>query len=182
MRRYKIIIALMLLCFTGSALIFVGAVLRHYGDRLDEISNTGNSDIAIPGLKELDSVKFGLIRDNERINYNLGVMYFKQEEYSRSIASFQKVIDSSADSELRAKAYYNIGVVFLELFARSRETAVLELAVDKFQKALAENPHEEDARYNLEKIFQEGGLAQQANKDDSNPGDEYGEGTPEDDF
>ncbi len=182
MKQYKFTVILFLLVFIGTIAMGAGSVLSRYSEKVEFSFETEEAFFAIRELEDLDALEYSLIRNEDRINYNLGVYYFERGQYSRSILHFEKVINASGSSEMRAKAHYNIGVVFFALFRQSRESSNLQLAIGRFQEALRENPYEEDARYNLEKLFQRISLGQLPGGGNGPGGDEHGEGIPDEDF
>lgn len=176
------IIATMFLIFGAMALAF-GYVFLSYSESITDSSLDLGIETRIQKLKDLNDIQYRLIRDDDRISYNLGVLSFKNGELGESITFFQNVLRSSENAELRARAHYNIGVILLRIFRGYGDPASREAAIEQFQNALRENPNEEDARYNLEKMYGTP-IAPETdpeNPDDS-PGDHYGEGIPEEDF
>ncbi len=181
MKRFIIILPLVLFIL-GLGIVWGGIILGRYGEGVSESRETRDTFRTIQTLEGLDGVEYALIRDNERIAYNLGVRYFERGEWSKAILSFRKITENSSRGEFRAKAHYNTGVVYLALYSQSREQSVLQLAIDHFREALRANPLEEDARYNLEKLFHSISLGIFPGPPDKNSGDGYGESIPEEDF
>lgn len=182
MKKYTWIVIIFLAVLAGSLTVGAGSLLSGYGDKIEFSSQTDLSLLAIWALEDLDGLEYSLIRDEDRISYNLGVLYFGRGEYSRAILHFEKVIDGSDFPELRAKAHYNVGIVFFKLYLQFRESSNLQLAIGRFQEALRENPYEEDARYNLEKLFQQMTLRQLPGGGDGPGDDKHSEGIPDEDF
>lgn len=176
-------VAVLVFIAMGIGALSASSLFANYSGRIESSFKTDDPLSAIEKLEELDSAEYYAIRDSDRIDYNLGVYYFERGEFSLAASRFQKVADSSPDAMLRAKARYNIGVGFYRLFQSWRDQSFLELAADSFREALRENPREEDARYNLEKLYQEISKRQVPGKPEGGPkGDDFSEGVPEEDF
>ena len=81
--------------------------------------------------------------ENVKALFNLGDALFGQKNYDAAIETFQKVVDMSADDKLRSNAAYNKGNCLLEQGKYYEAFGV-------YKDALAINPDNEDALYNLE--------------------------------
>jgi tetratricopeptide (TPR) repeat protein len=74
--------------------------------------------------------------------YNAGSALAQSGDVDRAIAALNQAL-KTADDNLAAKAYYNLGNVY---FGMSR----FDDAIQAYQQALLRNPEDTDARYNLE--------------------------------
>lgn len=88
--------------------------------------------------------------DNPRLDYNIGSAFYKQKKYDLAAQSFEKVINSSFDNELKAKAYYNAGNAYFKQAEAAGDMENLQKSIDAYTEALKFNPEDEDAKYNLE--------------------------------
>lgn len=80
--------------------------------------------------------------NNPQANYNLGCALMKQGKTEEADKQFSLLTSSNADKELRAKTYYNKGVMY-------QGKKDYEKAIDAYKNALRLNPADEHARKNL---------------------------------
>lgn len=73
-----------------------------------------------------------LIEETAKMHYNLGVFYFKESEYQRSIPEFERAIKLDPKD---AGSYYYLGHIYAERLGRHRE------AIEYFKKHLQLAPH-----------------------------------------
>lgn len=99
--------------------------------------------------KAIERYRAALIRgaSTPRLEYNLGTALFQVgelEEAQRFLGSALR----AQDPELRASAFYNLGVVLTQSGSDSADN--LRAAVEAFRRSLLLDPHDQDARWNLE--------------------------------
>jgi Ca-activated chloride channel homolog len=74
--------------------------------------------------------------------FNAASAFAQLGDLEQSLAALNQTL-KTADSELRAKAYYNSGNVYFQM-------SLYDQAVQSYQQTLLYNPGDNDARYNLE--------------------------------
>ncbi|TZF81911.1 tetratricopeptide repeat protein [Pedobacter sp. BS3] len=75
-------------------------------------------------------------------NLNLGDALYKQKKYADAAEQFGKIAGTATDKQVRAQAYHNLGNALLE-------SKKIQESIDAYQKALMENPKDDETRYNL---------------------------------
>jgi Ca-activated chloride channel family protein len=80
---------------------------------------------------------------NIRYRYNRGCAAYQNNDYQSAAAAFASVLRRSQDPEIRFKATYNLGNA-------TYKQGDYESAAKYYKQAIADNPSNEDARYNLE--------------------------------
>lgn len=80
--------------------------------------------------------------------YNLGNAYFRNEKYEEAERTFDRVLNTNADSALRQRSFYNKGV------SLSKQNK-LEESIAAYKEAVLLDPADEDARINLQKALLE---------------------------
>ena len=80
---------------------------------------------------------------NDKAQFNLGDVYYQQNNFEEASRSFQSVADRNVPKNLEANSYYNLGNSLMEQQKYAE-------AFDAYKKSLMINPDDEDARYNLE--------------------------------
>lgn len=96
---------------------------------------------------------------NSRVDYNLGVATYRQENYERAETIFAEAVNKAKTANLKEKSLYNLGN------AQFKQENY-ESAISSYEAALGINPNDQDARFNLElakKLLQK----QKDNKDDN---------------
>jgi tetratricopeptide (TPR) repeat protein len=94
--------------------------------------------------------------DNDKLHYNIGNGLHDKKDYEGAFKEYEKSLGSK-NSELRSKAYYNIGNTRYRM-------GKLPEAIDDYKKCLEINPEDEDAKYNIE--FIEKKLKEQPKKEE----------------
>ena len=88
-----------------------------------------------------------------RLRYNLGATAFRRAQYEEAATAFSEVL-TAPDLALQQKAYYNLGDSLYRLGEGTVEPQGRmerwEGSVKQFESALKLNPHDADARHNLE--------------------------------
>lgn len=74
--------------------------------------------------------------------FNAASAFAQLGELDQSLAALNQAL-KTADSELRAKTYYNLGNVYFQM-------SLYDQAAQSYQQTLLYNPNDNDARYNLE--------------------------------
>jgi len=88
--------------------------------------------------------------DNPRLQYNIGTVLYKQKKFKEALESFQKVIATSDENEIKEKAFYNMGNAYFRQAESAGDIELLSKAVDAYTEALKLDPNDADAKYNLE--------------------------------
>ena len=87
-----------------------------------------------------------------QISYNLGNVFFREDNFKASQATYQKAAGTPAGKEsdplFQAKAYYNLGN---SLYWQQD----LPNAAEAYKKSLRLNPKDPDAKYNLELVLKQ---------------------------
>ncbi|MFU8842738.1 MAG: tetratricopeptide repeat protein [Bacteroidales bacterium] len=129
--------------------LLTGIVLIHlsaYAQKENRFIRSGNDNFFGGNFKEaeVDYMK-GLERSPESVKgqYNLGGALYKQENFEDAARLYGSVGTREIDANTRADAFYNLGNTFLK-------SQKLNEAIESYKNALRLNPHDEDARYNLE--------------------------------
>ena len=86
--------------------------------------------------------------ENPRVKYNVASTHYQMKNYEEAIKSFQDVAATSRDIELEEQSLYNTGNC---LYRQGK----LEEALEYYKKALDLDPHDQDAKYNLEFVREE---------------------------
>ncbi len=76
------------------------------------------------------------------LHYNMGNVYYKQKQYNKAIEEYNKAI-SIKDSKSRAEIYYNSGNSHFKMNNYPQ-------SIEFYKKTLEINPHDQDAKYNIE--------------------------------
>ncbi|MBN3040016.1 MAG: tetratricopeptide repeat protein [Candidatus Omnitrophica bacterium] len=98
--------------------------------------------------------------DSDIVNFNLGTALYKNQQYQEAADSFEKAL-VSLDKDLVEKSHYNIGNSKYKLGIENedKDTAsalnLLEEALYHYQKALAMDAEDEDAKHNYDFVKEE---------------------------
>jgi len=99
-------------------------------------------------------------QNSDILNFNAGTAAYKNEKYQEAVEYFSKAL-LGEDDALKKKAYYNLGNS-LYGFGISKEeedlqTAVasLEKGIGEYEKVIASDPEDEDAKNNYEYVKKE---------------------------
>lgn len=85
---------------------------------------------------------------NPDANFNLGDALYRKSDYEKAAGSYDDVLQSKADGNIRQGAYYNKGVAMI------RQKKIDE-SIDAWKNALRLNPADNDARENLVRALRE---------------------------
>jgi tetratricopeptide (TPR) repeat protein len=80
--------------------------------------------------------------DNPQPYFNSASALAQLGELEQSLAALNQTL-KTADSELKAKTYYNLGNIYFQM-------SLYDQAVEAYQQALLYDPADNDARYNME--------------------------------
>lgn len=75
-------------------------------------------------------------------NFNLGDALFKEKKYDNADSTFTSIASSSQNPLVKAEAYHNLGNALLT-------NKKYDASIDAYQKALLNNPKDDQTRYNL---------------------------------
>ncbi|MBF0475748.1 MAG: tetratricopeptide repeat protein [Deltaproteobacteria bacterium] len=98
-------------------------------------------------VKEFEQAKVDR-PDDHRIDYNLSNAQYQAKQYDQAPAGYMKCLVSPEDNDTKARSAYNLG-------NNSFRLQKYEDAAKYYLKALALNPQDEEARYNLEYTLKE---------------------------
>lgn len=93
--------------------------------------------------------------------YNLANSLYQQKKYDEAEGLFNQVTQSAQNSNIKAAAYYNTGV----LYSKERD---LPASIEAYKNALRLNPNDKQARENLQKAIAELRNQQQQSKSRQN--------------
>jgi Ca-activated chloride channel family protein len=80
--------------------------------------------------------------------YNAANAYYRQGQYEQALEQLQQALQFAEDENLAENSLYNLG----NNFFNSQE---LETAIEAYKSALLLDPHDQDAKYNLELALQQ---------------------------
>ena len=91
--------------------------------------------------------------ESDIVNFNLGTVLYKEEEYEGAVDYFQKVF-LSEDDQLRLKAYYNSGNALYKMgISEEQKTSValaippVEKSLKQYERALEIDENDEDTKH-----------------------------------
>ena len=97
--------------------------------------------------------------NNTVANYNLGNALFRQKKFDEAAKLHGQLANRIKDTSLQAKAFYNQGVAL-------SNAKYLEASIEAYKSCLRINPHDSEARDNLQKALSELKQKQQQQKDE----------------
>lgn len=80
--------------------------------------------------------------------FNLGNALYKQNKQGEAIKQFDDIVSNAGKDDLKAKSYYNKGVVL-------SNQKKLEESIEAYKNSLRQNPNDKEARENLQKALLE---------------------------
>lgn len=80
--------------------------------------------------------------------YNLASALYKKREQEEAVKKFTEIANTTKETELKAKSFYNKGAVL-------SQQKKLEESIDAYKNALRQNPNDKEARENLQKALLE---------------------------
>lgn len=81
--------------------------------------------------------------DNSTIRYNLGTTLYQLDQFQEAETQLEQALAKAPSKEFKANAWYNYGNTQYRL-------GQFDKATEAYRKALDLNPHDKDAKYNLE--------------------------------
>jgi tetratricopeptide (TPR) repeat protein len=170
-------VAAWLLLAIGASLTFIGWYQKHgYLDRM--ASGVGATEEARFDNLDFDRAQGNLFASHDLLAYDRAVRASAAGQRARAARQFQDVIVRSPSPALRAKAYYNLGNLFV-LRGKAREAA------EMYREALRLDPSDWEAKSNLETLYEaeatenEGASASLTQaRDPGEAGSELGQGGP----
>ena len=123
---------------------------------LFSISETYSQSARRLNREGIEEYKKGEFKESERLykkaleesanlieaSYNIGLSYYKQENYTQALNQFKKTLSKTEDKDFSAKLHHNIGNTYLQLNK-------LKESVESYQNSLRLNPNDNETRYNL---------------------------------
>ncbi len=100
---------------------------------------------------------------NPRLNYNLGIAYYKEANYQAAQSAFARASQNAKTASLQKEAFYNLGNSF---FMQEN----YQDAVNAYENALKIDPEDKDAKHNLELAKKK--QQEEENKSCDNPKDD----------
>ncbi|MCX6316714.1 MAG: tetratricopeptide repeat protein [Bacteroidetes bacterium] len=132
-------------------IVLLFSVLDVYAQNADQLIAEGNE---MYRKKEYDKAAASYEkalkadRDNSTAKFNLANAFHVQGKEEEAVKLYAEVTQSSAETTLKAKAYYNKGAVLSKLNK-------LEESIEAYKDALRLNPGDKQARENLQKALLE---------------------------
>lgn len=126
--------------------LLVGAVPAN-GGRPDPMAlyRAGRYQLAYDGFRALITQRGA----EPALMYDAGLALYKLGRFDEAVTTFLDATTSG--NELAQRAWYNLGTTYLQAAAtRPDRIGTLRQAVTAFTQALALNPHDPDAKWNLE--------------------------------
>jgi Ca-activated chloride channel family protein len=153
MRKIALLIAVL---FLMPATSFAARLPKKEVKKGNLLYNKGSFDEA---LKEYDQA-LEVAPDSDVVNFNLGSTLYKTEDFQGAIGHLEKSLLSESES-LQQKAHYNTGNAKYQ-YGIAQEESALPAAVDlltqslhHYEKAVALDPDDEDAKNNHEFVAKE---------------------------
>jgi Ca-activated chloride channel family protein len=87
------------------------------------------------------------LASEDLLHFNQGLLAYKAQHFPRAATYFRQVSQRTDRPELRTKTLYNLGIVMLEL-------QEAEAAAELFKEALRLDPQDQEAKFNLERLYQ----------------------------
>jgi Ca-activated chloride channel family protein len=136
-------------------LMFMPAAARAQGSAADKLYNAGR-------YKEAAELYQRDVHDrapSPRLEFNLGTSLLEAGQMEDAASALERAISTSKDLDLRYRALYNLGLVYLRQAraARAGDDAgqAYSAAADAYRRALRLRPWEMDAKWNYELANQE---------------------------
>jgi Ca-activated chloride channel homolog len=98
--------------------------------------------------------------ENITAKFNLAASLYRQDKKVEAVQIFQQVADAATDKEIKAKAFYDKGVIL-------SQQKNLEESIEAYKNALRNNPDDKEARENLQKDLLELKKKNQSKKQDN---------------
>jgi len=143
MKKIKILFLLALTPFLVScSKVISNPDIQTLNQKAIELMNSGDVEGAIARLESINDLNSNFPQNH----YNLGVAYYKNEDYEKSIESLKKAI--SLDKNI-ADAYYTIGLAYQEIAGKAakkleKSDSNKEKPVNNQKTEASENPEEKN--------------------------------------
>ena len=85
---------------------------------------------------------------NSTAQYNLGNALYRDKKTDEAVRAYENALTNTDSKEDKSKSYYNKGVVL-------QNNKKIPECIEAYKNALKLNPHDEDARQNLQKALQQ---------------------------
>ncbi len=162
MKRYLILIALVLLASTACAQTVQAAKETRRGNREYRAKRFDQAEVGYRRALQSDSTAY-------RAHHNLGNSLYRQKKYDEAASHFAKAAQSPAVSDRqRSRIFHNLGNSMLKSGLQKENRAEgmeqFKQAVDAYQQSLMLNPKNGETRYNLsyaQKMLQQAQQQQQ---------------------
>ncbi len=133
------------------SILFISFVLTSLSQPADNLVYDGNKAFHEGNFATAIDYYQKAIQNNHEnaiAKFNLANAFLKDKKTEAALRYFSEVAQTARKSEIRAKAFYNKGVVE----ARQRQLAE---AIESFKKSLLLQPDDDDAKENLQKAINE---------------------------
>jgi Ca-activated chloride channel family protein len=133
-----------LLCVMGVACFAFALYHYHYL----QLINAGNRAVSEKRFDTQDYERashYWLARQ-DILQVNQGVLAYRAQNLPRAADFFRQVSQGSTNPTIEGQALYNLGRIFLDL-------KEVEQAADFFKAALRLDPQDQDAKFNLERLY-----------------------------
>lgn len=97
--------------------------------------------------------------NNDIAGFNMGNTLYRKEDPEGAVKYYDKAIENASDNTIKQKAYYNKGVAY-------QKAGKLPECILSYKNALLLDPHDEDARQNLQRALKKQQEQQQKQQDD----------------
>jgi Ca-activated chloride channel family protein len=87
--------------------------------------------------------------ESPELNFNIGGATYRKQDYENAIEAYQRSLRTK-DKRLEAKTNYNIGNTRFRLGEKTGNTALWQEAIEYYKRAIELDPHDTDAKFNLE--------------------------------
>ena len=137
--------------FLYTALLGIGVALlafAAYQYRYTRLVAVGNQSFAEQRFDIQDyehASRFWMARQDALL-FNQGVLAYKARNLPRAAEYFRQTLQHASNQQVRMQAQYNLGMVMLAL-------EEVERAVEFFKEALRLDPHDNDSKFNLERLY-----------------------------
>jgi tetratricopeptide (TPR) repeat protein len=143
-RRYKSILYGFL--FLGGLACFGLAFHQHQYMQLIAVGNRAVAEQRFDS-QEYEHVSRFWLAKQDILLFNQAILAYKAHNFPQAVDQFRRVSQRTHDPGLQVKTLYNLGVVMLKLNE-------VEGAAELFKEALRIDPQDQQAKFNLERLYQ----------------------------
>ena len=118
-----------------------------YSQTPEQIIRTGNEFFRKGELASAEK-EYDKVSTDPRATFNKGIALYKQSKKEEAQKSFTAIATDNDDASMRAKSFYNQGVIF-------SSDKKLEESIEAYKNALRNDPNDMQARENLQKALSE---------------------------